>query len=63
MAQIPQKVDGQEVLNNALAGHPVPHADNQPANNNQGNEAAADSVVSAHLLDSLFHFIPKIVNI
>ena len=50
MDQVPQNVDGQEVLNNVLADQPALLADNQPVDHNRGNQPAVDAVVSARLV-------------
>ena len=50
MDQVPQNVDGQEVLNNVLADQPALLADNQPVDHSRGNQQAVDAVVSARLV-------------
>ena len=56
MDQVPQNVDGQEVLNNVLADQPALLADNQPVDHNRGNHPAVDAVVSARLI--FIRFVP-----
>ena len=56
MDQVPQNVDGQEVLNNVLADQPALLADNQPVDHNRGNQPAVDAVVSARL--AFIRFVP-----
>ena len=56
MDQVPQNVDGQEVLNNVLADQPALLADNQPVDHNRGNHRALDAVVSARLI--FIRFVP-----
>ena len=48
--QVPQNVDGQEVLNIVLADQPALLADNQPVDYNRGNQPTVDAVVSACLV-------------
>ena len=50
MDQVPQNVDGQEVLNNVVADQPALLVDNQPVDHNRGNQPAVDAVVSARLV-------------
>ena len=57
MDQVPQNVDGQEVLNNILADQPALLADNQPVDHNRANQPAVDAVVSACLV--FICFIPN----
>ena len=56
MDQVPQNVDGQEVLNNVLADQPALLADDQPVDHNRGNQPAVDAVVSARLI--FIRFVP-----
>ena len=56
MDQVPQNIDGQEVLNNVLADQPALLADNQPVDHNRGNHPAVDAVVSARLI--FISFVP-----
>ena len=56
MDQVPQDVDGQEVLNNVLADQPALLADNQPVDHNRGNQPEVDAVVSARLV--FIRFVP-----